>query len=67
MSLARVASPTAYQLPLEHVGETLVQLPAGRRGNKLPLRMRTALIVGSSVGLWVILLVAGYYVASALI
>jgi hypothetical protein len=67
MSLARVASPTAYQLPLEHVGKTLIQLPPGRRGDKLPLRMRTALVVGSSAGLWAVVLVAGYYIASALI
>jgi hypothetical protein len=51
-------------LPRERVGETVGQLPAG---DKLPLRMRTALIVGSAAGLWAVVLVAGYYIASALI
>jgi hypothetical protein len=64
MSFAQVASPVAYQLPLEHVGESVGQLPAG---DKLPLRLRTALIVGGAAGLWAIVLVAGYYIASALI
>jgi hypothetical protein len=67
MSFAQVASPVAYQLPLERIGETVAQLPVDRHGDKLPLRMRTALIVGSAAGLWAVVLVAGYYIASALI
>jgi hypothetical protein len=46
---------------------SVMRFPAERRGDKLPLRIRTALVAGSATALWAIVLLAGYYVVGALI
>jgi hypothetical protein len=41
--------------------------PTVRRGERLPLRLRTAIILGSAAGLWAVLLFAGYYIIGAFV
>ncbi|MDB5408283.1 MAG: hypothetical protein JWL84_3195 [Rhodospirillales bacterium] len=55
MSFVHAASPRALRFPVEH------------RGDKLPLRIRTALIGGSAAALWAVVLIAGYYIVTALV
>jgi hypothetical protein len=58
MSFVQAAAPNVLRFPVE------------RRGDKLPPRIRTALIAGSAAALWAVVLLAGYagyYVVGALV
>jgi hypothetical protein len=55
MSFARLAA------------SNVLQFPAERHSDKLPPRLRAALIAGSSAGLWAVIVVFGYYIAGRLV
>jgi hypothetical protein len=55
MSLVHAASSRALQFTVK------------RHGDKLPLRIRTALIAGTAAALWAAALLACYYIATALV
>jgi hypothetical protein len=59
MSFVHAAAPNVLQFPVERRDD---KLP-----DKLPLRIRTALIAGSAAVLWAVVLLAGRYLVGALI